>query len=566
MFKNMNIGTRLALGFGTIIVLLVGIVITGYWGVNSMSESTIKMIQGDATISEEAARARANVIGLRRYEKDLFINIGDKAMEDNYLKLWQEQHDHLIKRMDGLDKVVTDSHEKDEVKAMRTELSAYDGGMKRVLGMITAGSVKDAKQADTAVNEVKDAIHKLEENAKQLAEESNTRMDKQEGMFADRAKHTNTIMITLSLIAIVLSIIVTLIITRSITIPVGVGVAVAKRLSEGDLNAEIKVDSKDEIGNLMTALKVMVDKLRNVVVDVKTASDNVASGSEQLSSGAQQMSQGTTEQAASTEEASSSIEEMNATIKQNADNALQTEKIALKSSIDAQESGKAVSQTVTAMKEIAQKISIIEEIARQTNLLALNAAIEAARAGEHGKGFAVVASEVRKLAERSQSAAGEISQLSMSSVHIAEQAGAMLAKLVPDIQKTAELVQEITASSKEQSGGADQINGAVQQLNQVVQQNAGASEEMASTAEELASQADQLQNTISFFKVDGNGNGRAAIAGPIQRALKPANRAQIAHMAPKAAKQTYAAKGVHLDLGHAPNVKGDSKDGEFEKF
>jgi methyl-accepting chemotaxis protein len=338
---------------------------------------------------------------------------------------------------------------------------------------------------------------------------------------------------------------------------------VVKNLSAGDLTLHIAPKNRDEIGESLTAMKTMVDKLRNVVVDVKTASENVASGSEQLSAGAQQMSQGTTEQAANTEEASSSIEEMNATIRQNADNAMQTEKIALKSANDARESGQAVTQTVSAMKEIAQKISIIEEIARQTNLLALNAAIEAARAGEHGKGFAVVASEVRKLAERSQSAAGEISQLSSSSVQIAEQAGQMLAKLVPDIQKTAELVQEITASSKEQSSGADQINGAIQQLNQVVQQNAGAAEEMASTAEELASQADQLQTTISFFRVDGL--DRAA-AGTQRKALKPVHHAQIAYAAPKAAKQGAFAKGVHLDLGHQGKTGADSRDSEFEKF
>jgi methyl-accepting chemotaxis protein len=179
MFKNMQIGTRLGLGFGIIIVLLIGIVLTGYWGVNSVSESTIKMIQGDATISEHAARARANVNALRRYEKDLLINIGDKAKEDDYLKKWTEQHDHLIKRLDDLDKVVVDSHEKDQVKTMRAELATYDGGMKKVLTMIAAGSLKDAKQANSVVNEVKDQIHKLEQNAKELAEESNTRMDKQ---------------------------------------------------------------------------------------------------------------------------------------------------------------------------------------------------------------------------------------------------------------------------------------------------------------------------------------------------------------------------------------------------
>jgi methyl-accepting chemotaxis protein len=238
---------------------------------------------------------------------------------------------------------------------------------------------------------------------------------------------------------------------------------------------------------------------------VKVAADNVAAGSQQLAAGAQQMSEGATEQAASTEEASASVEEMNATIRQNADNAQQTDKISRQSARDAQDSGSAVTGTVGAMKDIAGKIAIVEEIARQTNLLALNAAIEAARAGEHGKGFAVVAAEVRKLAERSQVAAGEIRHLSGTSVQVAEQAGAMLAKLVPDIQRTAELVLEISASTKEQATGADQINQALQQLNQVVQQNAGAAEEISSTAEELAAQAEQLKETMSFFTVENAG-------------------------------------------------------------
>ena len=284
---------------------------------------------------------------------------------------------------------------------------------------------------------------------------------------------------------LLLSIMAAFWIIKSITRPLSEGVSAMNSLANGDLRVTIEVESKDETGQLLAAMKSMMEKLRGVVADVKIASDNVASGSQQLSAGAEQMSQGTTEQAASAEEASSSIEEMNATIRQNADNAQQTEKIARQSASDAGESGKAVSETVGAMKEIAARISIIEEIARQTNLLALNAAIEAARAGEHGKGFAVVASEVRKLAERSQAAAGEISKLSTTSVDVAERAGTMLAKLVPDIRKTAELVQEISAASREQASGADQINGAIQQLNQVVQQNAGAAEEMASTAEPM---------------------------------------------------------------------------------
>jgi methyl-accepting chemotaxis protein len=343
---------------------------------------------------------------------------------------------------------------------------------------------------------------------------------------------------------------------------------VVEQISSGDLSLSVKADSNDELGKLFNTLKAMVEKLNSVVSDVKTASGNVASSSQQLSAGSEQMSQGTAEQSSSAEEASSSIEEMNATIKQNADNASQTEKIALKSANDAMESGRAVSETVVAMKDIAKKISIVEEIARQTNLLALNAAIEAARAGEHGKGFAVVASEVRKLAERSQTAAREISQLSTTSVEVAEKAGMMLAKLVPDIQKTSELVQEITAASKEQSANADQINGSIQQLNQVIQQNAGAAEEMASTAEELASQAEQLQATISFFKTGEESEIRKASA---TRPVVADRKFQIARpgLRPKAVPATASvlSAGISLKMGAGhPKDNGGAEDNEFEVF
>ncbi len=343
----------------------------------------------------------------------------------------------------------------------------------------------------------------------------------------------------------------------------------AEMIARGDLTGNVKVLSdKDTLGKSLSA---MIEKLRAVVSDVKTAADNMASGSQQLSAGSEQLSQGATKQAASAEEASSSVEEMNATIRQNADNAQQTEKIAIKSSVDAQESGKAVAEAVAAMKDIAGRISIIEEIARQTNLLALNAAIEAARAGDHGKGFAVVAAEVRKLAERSQAAAGEIGKLSISSVQVSERAGAMLAKLVPDIQKTAELVQEISAASKEQAAGANQINSAVLQLNQVIQQNAGASEEMSSTAEELSSQAEQLQDAVAFFKLGDHGVHAVRHAAP--RLAEPAPPARVEHLARKpfsavpSAAPAVKHPGVALAMGHdAVQRNGDSRDGEFEKF
>jgi methyl-accepting chemotaxis protein len=569
MFKNMRIGKRLALGFGFVLIMLIGIGISGYWGVNSVSNTTITMLQGDSAVSEHAARARANVLGLRRYEKDLFINIGAKDKEEEYLKKWKEQLEHLTNRIKDLEKAATITTDKEAISSMKTELVNYEAGFNKVFSLINAGKITTTQNANNAINEYKDQIHKMENVSKDLADEANKRMDAQEAVVKQLTSHTNLLMLALALTAIVLSMGIILIISRSITRPLDEAVMVSNRLADGDLKINIEVKSKDETGQLLAAMKNMVERLKAVVADVKGASDNVASGSQQLSSSAEQMSQGTTEQAASAEEASSSVEEMNATIKQNSDNAQQTEKIALKSAADATESGRAVTEAMSAMKDIATKISIIEEIARQTNLLALNAAIEAARAGEHGKGFAVVASEVRKLAERSQTAAAEISKLSASSVDIAERAGQMLTKLVPDIQKTSELVQEINAASKEQNTGADQINVSIQQLNQIIQQNAGAAEEMASTAEELSSQAQQLQGSIAFFKVEEEGHlmRRAAVSRP----LAATHKVQVAHLVhaesktPKATAVQHAGVALKMGNGHIKG-NGDAKDSEFEKF
>ncbi len=318
----------------------------------------------------------------------------------------------------------------------------------------------------------------------------------------NKAKHEATIKVV-GLVSVALLLgggIFTTMITRFVQKPVEDISKGLVRLSKGDLSVKVQVLSKDEVGQAGLALNDAARTLAEVIQKVVVSSQNVASGSEELSASSSQIADGATRQAANIEQTSSAMEQMRANISQNTENASQTESIAGKAAKDAKESGVAVTEAVRAMKEIAGKITIIEEIARQTNLLALNAAIEAARAGEHGKGFAVVAAEVRKLAERSQGAAGEITHLSNSSVLVAETAGDLLSRLVPDIEKTAELVNEISASSREQNQGAEQINSAVQQLDQVIQQNAGASEEMSATAHDLSEQSNVLLQAVAFFK------------------------------------------------------------------
>ncbi|MFZ7090329.1 methyl-accepting chemotaxis protein [Primorskyibacter sp. 2E233] len=319
----------------------------------------------------------------------------------------------------------------------------------------------------------------------------------------------------------------------------------SRKVADGDLNETAEIRTNDEIADLLGAMNDMTSKLRSVVGEVTGGAAQVAAGSTEMASTAEQLSQGATEQASSTEEASSSVEQMTANIRQTADNAAQTEEMARKSASDARESGTAVAEAVEAMKTIAERIMVVQEIARQTDLLALNAAVEAARAGEHGRGFAVVASEVRKLAERSQTAAGEISSLSGSTVRAAEEAGRMLEGLVPDIERTSDLVSQISSASQELASGATQVNLAIQQLDKVTQENTSASEEMSATAEELSAQAESLRGAIGYFRTDQSVRAVTANAS----FTKPAAGSKRGKYSHSSGRRDLSGGGFDFDLG-----------------
>lgn len=501
---NISIKARLATGFGIVVILLAASSVIAIFRLDGMNTRVESIVDSSAESIKLAARINQDILEVSRAELSYIFSTDEqeRAEFDNRIA---ETQANLSDRLQELRKI-SDADEIRLIDQFAGLWQTYQEIQNEVLA--AARAERDQAAFDLATSEGRPALNEAEALIREIVADTEADLDADKAASDENYLTARVTLVALAVASLLFAVAIATWIVRSVDAGIRRALQVTGALEQGDLTVQPDIRNRDEIGTLLEHMGTTVESLRSIVAEVKSGSDAVSSGSQQLSTTAEQLSQGATEQASSTEEVSSSMEQMTSTVRQTADNARETESVAQQAAADAEKSGESVRQAMAALKNIAERISVIEEISRQTDLLALNAAIEAARAGEQGKGFAVVASEVRKLAERSKKAAAEISELSGNTVGVAEESSERLQELVPKIRRTAELVQEISSSAREQDSGIGQITQSITQLDQVIQQNASASEEMASTSEELTSQAEALESAVAFFRTGTDGHAR----------------------------------------------------------